>query len=157
MIRLRRAATVPLVALLITGCGGDDAPTKDEFVKAADEVCRDLDRQGDELQRSDPDNTQEVVEFAQRARKIAEDGVKRVRDLEVPEGSDGDKAKEWQDAVTAETEDQLLPAIEELEAAAKANDRQALLAAVQKIEALEATRSDRLADELGMKECGKEA
>ena len=157
MIRLRHAAIVPLAALLIAGCGGDDAPSKDEFVKAADEVCKDLDRQSQELQRSEPDNVQEIVEFARKARETTQEAVRRIRELEVPEGADGDKAQAWQEAVTAEAENQLLPALDDLEKAAEANNERALVAAAQRIDQLEATRSDKLANELGMKECGNSA
>ena len=156
MTRLRLAAAVPLAVLALAGCGGDDAPSKDDFVKAADDVCKDLEKQSQELQQSEPDNVQEIVEFARKARETTQQAVRDVRELEVPEGADGDKAKEWQAAVTAEAENQLLPALDDLEKAAEANDERALVAAAQKIDQLEATRSDKLAGELGMKECGEE-
>ena len=157
MIRLRNAAAVPLAALVLAGCGGDDAPSKEDFVAEADKVCADLDKQSQELQQSEPDNVQEIVEFTKKARSTTQDAVKRIRELEVPEGADGDKAKEWQAAVTTEAENQLIPALDELQEAAEANDEKALVAAAQRIEQLEATRSDKLADELGMKECGNES
>ena len=157
MIRLRIAAAVPLAALAIAGCGGDDKPSKEEFVAEADKVCADLEKQSEELQQSEPDNVQEIVDFTKKARTTAQDAVKRIRALEVPEGADGDKAKEWQAAVTAEAENQLIPALDDLQKAAEANDEKALVEAAQNIEQLEATRSDKLANELGMKNCGDES
>jgi hypothetical protein len=157
MTRFRIAAAVPLVALAVAGCGGDDKPSREEFARNADQVCRDLERQSEELSRNEPESVRQVVDFAKRARSTAEDAVRRVRELEVPEGEDGEKAREWQAAVTAEAENELIPALDELQKAAEANDEQALLAAVQKIQDVEATRSERLARELGMQECGDES
>ena len=77
--------------------------------------------------------------------------MKRIRDLEVPEGADGDKAKEWQDAVASEAEDQLIPALDELKKAADENDEEALVAAAQKIEGLESGKSDALARTSGLR------
>ncbi|MDQ3741582.1 MAG: hypothetical protein M3320_09740 [Actinomycetota bacterium] len=153
MTRIRIALAVPLAALAFAGCGGDDAPSKEEFAEAADKVCADLEKQTQNLGR--PENVEEIQTFAQELRKTAEDAVSKVEDLEVPEGDDGEKAEQWKNAVKDEAENQLLPAVEELEKAAEANDEKAIVEAAQKIDQLEATESDRLAKELGLKECGE--
>jgi hypothetical protein len=157
MIRLRNAVVIPVAALAFAGCGGEDKPTKAEFIKSADKVCKDLDKKTDGLTQSEPDNAQEIAQLARDLKKTAQGAVKDVRALEVPEGADGDKAKEWQAAVTAEAENQLIPAVDELEKAAEANDAKAIVAAAQKMQELEATRSDKLAKEIGLKECGNES
>ncbi|MDQ4125930.1 MAG: hypothetical protein M3134_10060 [Actinomycetota bacterium] len=154
MNRIRIAAAVPLAALAFAGCGGDDAPSRQEFAEAADKVCSDLEKQTQNLGR--PENVQEIQTFAQDLRKTAEDAVKKVEDLEVPEGGDGEKAEQWKNAVKDEAENQLIPVVEDLEKAAAANDEKAIVEAAQRIDQLEATESDRLAKELGMKECGEE-
>ncbi len=156
-MRLRIVVAIPLAALAFAGCGGEDKPSKAEFVKSADKVCSDLEKQSDKLAQGGVDNVQEIVQFAKDGKSTAQDAVKRIRALEVPEGADGDKAKEWQAAVTAEAENQLIPALDDLQSAAEANDEKALVEAAQNIENLEATRSDKLANELGMKECGEDS
>jgi hypothetical protein len=148
---------VPLAALAFAGCGGDDGPTKAEFIKNADKVCQDLDKKTDSFQQTEPDNAKEIADLARDLKSTAQDAVKRIRAIETPEGADGDKAKEWQSAVTAEAENQLIPAVEDLEKAAEANDPKAIVEAAQKMQQIEATRSDKLAKELGLKECGNES
>jgi hypothetical protein len=153
MTRLRLSVAIPLAALALAGCGGDDKPSKEDFAKSAEAICADLEKQSDELSKAEPKSVEDVAQFATKAKTTAEDAVKRIRDVELPEGADGDKAKEWQDAVSSEAEDQLIPALDELKAAADANDEQALVAAAQKIEALESTKSDALAKEIGADGC----
>ena len=154
MIRLRTAAAIPLAALAFAGCGGDDKPSKEDFVANADKICKDLDQKGEELGQSEPDNAEELAKLAGDLRKTAEDGRQRVEELEVPEGEDGKKAQEWKDAVKSEAEGQLLPAVEDLEKAAKANDQKGIVEAAQKVQQADSDKSDKLAEELGMKECG---
>ncbi|HEV2815072.1 MAG TPA: hypothetical protein VGW10_17585 [Solirubrobacteraceae bacterium] len=153
MIRLRLAAAVPLAALAIAGCGGDDKPSKEEFATNAEKVCADLEKQSQELSQNEPENVQEIVDFTKKARTTAEDAVKRIRELELPEGADGDKAKQWQDAVTKEAEGQLIPALDKLEQAAEANDEKAIVEAAQEIQQIEATESDKLAKDIGAEGC----
>ena len=153
MTRLRLLFAIPLAALAFAGCGGDDAPSKEDFAADAEKICADLEKQGDELSKAEPDSVEEVSKFATDAKKTAEDAVKRIQDLEVPDGADGDKAKEWQDAVASEAEEQLIPALDELKKAADENDEQALVAAAQKIEGLESGKSDALAKEIGAEGC----
>jgi cytochrome c556 len=150
-----RRATIGAVAavLALAGCGGSDKPSKDEFAKSAEKVCADLEKQSQELSQSEPDNAQEIVDFTKKARSTAQDAVKKIRALETPEGSDGDKAKEWQAAVTAEAENQLIPALDKLEQAAQSGDEQAIVKAAQDIQGIEATRSDKLAREIGAEGC----
>ncbi len=156
-MRTRSILLVVLATAGLAGCGGDDKPSNAEFIKSADKVCSDLDARTEKLTQSEPDNAQEIAQLARDLKKTAEGAVKDVRALEVPEGADGEKAKEWQAAVTAEAENQLIPAVDELEKAAEANDPKAIVAAAQKMQELEATRSDKLAKEIGLKECGNES
>ena len=150
---MRGAALAAAGVLALAGCGGDDKPSKDEFAASAERVCADLEKRSDELSQTRPENNAEIVEFARRARSTAQDAVKRVRALEVPEGGDGDKAEQWQDAVQREAEGQLIPALDDLEKAARDGDDQRILEAAQAIQGLEATQSDKLAREIGAEGC----
>jgi hypothetical protein len=151
---MRRAVLVVAGALAFAGCGGDDKPSREDFAAEAEKVCADLERQGERLSQSEPDNVEEIVSFAQDARSAAQDAVNRIGDLEVPDGDDGEKAQQWKDAVEKEANDQLIPALDELEKAAQGDDQQALLAAAQQLQGLDDSgESDRLAQEIGADGC----
>ena len=69
MIRLRLLFAIPLAALAFAGCGGDDAPSKEDFAADAEKICADLEKQGDELSKAEPDSVEEVSTFATDAKK----------------------------------------------------------------------------------------
>ena len=149
---MRRLLVVCTFALL-AGCGGDDRPSKEEFARSADAICADLERQSDQLSETEATDTQDIVEFAERARTTARDAIERVGELEVPDGADGEVAQAWKDAVTSQAEDELLPALDRLRKAARDEDEQALLAAAQELQALDSSRAERLAGDLGARRC----
>ena len=150
---MRRLALLGAVVAL-AGCGEDDEkPTKEEFARSADAICADLDQQSEELAATDANSPQEFVEFARTARDTARDAVRRVRALDVPEGADGEVARAWQDAVRAQAEEELIPALDRLEQAAEAKDEQALLSAAQQLQDVDSSRAERLAADLGAKGC----
>ena len=147
----RLALLVAVVA--VAGCGGEDKPTKEEFARSANAICVDLDRQSDELAETEADTPQDFVAFARRARDTAREVVRRVRELEVPDGADGEVAEAWQDAVQQQAEEQLIPALDRLEKAAQDEDREALLAAAQELQDVDSRRAERLAGDLGATRC----
>ena len=147
----RRLALAALLAL--AGCGGEDRPTKEEFARSADAICVDLNKQSDELGGTDANSPADFVEFARRARETAREAVRRVRGLEVPGGADGEVAKAWQDAVARQADEELIPALDRLEAAAREEDEQALLAAAQELQDVDSSRAERLAADLGATRC----
>ena len=149
---MRRLALLGAAAAL-AGCGGDEKPTKEEFARSADAICADLDKKSDELAATDADSTEEFVSFAQQARSAAREAVKRVDELELPEGADGEVAQAWQEAVRTQAEDELIPALDKLEKAAQDSDEQALLAAAQELQDVDSSRAERLAGDLGAKRC----
>ena len=154
--RCRRATTRGGCILLVTvaGCGGgEDRPTKEEFARDANAICADLQKQAGDLSDTKADSVEEVVAFTEKARATAREVVRRVRELEVPEGADGEVATAWQDAVAAQAEDRLIPTLDRFERAAKAGDEQELLAAAQELQALESSRAERLARDLGATRC----
>jgi hypothetical protein len=140
-------------AVALAGCGGEDKPSQEEFAANAERVCADVEKQSDALSKVQPKNAGEIVDFAERARRTAEDAVKRIRELEVPDGEDGEKAQQWQDAVEQEAEEQLIPALDDLVRAAQDGDDKAILEAAQRIQGIEARNSDRLAREIGAEGC----
>ncbi len=139
--------------LVLAGCGGDDKPTKEEFARSADAICADLDKKSDELGATDADSPDDFVGFARTARDSAREAVRRVRELEVPEGADGEVAEAWKEAVRVQAEDELIPALDKLEKAARDEDQQALLAAAQELQDVDSSRAERLAGDLGATKC----
>jgi hypothetical protein len=148
-----RRVVVLAAVVAFAGCGGEDKPSKEEFARSADAICADLEKQSEQLGQTRADSVDDVVKFTESARKTARDAVARVDELEVPEGSDGEVAQAWKDAVTSQAEEELIPALDRLEKAAKDGDEQALLAAAQELQALESSRAERLAADLGAKRC----
>ena len=154
----RRAKTRGLLILVLCaapGCGGgDDKPSREEFARDAEKVCAELKKQSLRLDTK-PQDIAGIAKFARDAKATARSAVEKVQALEVPEGADGDKAEAWQDAVTSEAEDALIPALDGLEKAAEANDAQAIVTQVQKVVSLKNTRSDKLAKEIGAEGCAE--
>jgi hypothetical protein len=152
----RRSAVVPVaLALAAAGCGGDDGPTREEFAKQADQVCADLEKQTRSFSQTSPDSIDEIAQFTQKARSTAQDAIKRIGDLETPSGDAGEKAKEWQDAVTKSAEEDLIPALDEMEKAAKANDAQGVVRAAEELQKIDSSNVDKLAKEIGANGCAE--
>ncbi|MBJ8348414.1 hypothetical protein [Antrihabitans sp. YC2-6] len=95
------AGSVFATALLIGGCSSDDsgskAPTKDEYITEADEVCTDWDKKVDAL--GEPEFTDAGIE------KFADEISQSLRDLTTdlrkitPPTADADKLNSGYDAV----------------------------------------------------------
>ncbi|HEV2061477.1 MAG TPA: hypothetical protein VGR12_01385 [Solirubrobacteraceae bacterium] len=140
---------------MVVGCGGEDAPTREEFARSANAICADLERQGEALGETKVTSPDEVTAFTERARQTTREAVERIRELEVPEGADGEVARAWQDEIASQAEDELIPALDRVERAAKEGDKQELLAAAQELEAVESARAERLAADLGADRCAE--
>lgn len=153
----RTFVALPLAAAIaVAGCGGGNgAPSKAEFAKRANAICVDLEKQSNALGAANPQSVNAIADFAAKAKKTAADGVKRINDLEVPSGSDGEKAKQWQKAVTDDAEQKLIPALEELEAAARKSDTKGVVAAAGKLRKLDSSKTDQLAREIGAGRCAE--
>jgi phage-related minor tail protein len=140
-----------LCSMLLAACGGDDGPTRQEFATEANKVCKDLERTGDTLK--EPESVAEIEQYATDLEKEVDEAVGKLDDLERPSGEDGEKADKFIDEIKKGTDDQIKPALAELREAAQAKDEKAIVAAAEKIEKVETPEADRLANELGAKEC----
>ena len=131
--------TLGLVALL-AGCGegGDDRLSREEFVRRADEICADYDKRLDDL--PDPQNVRELETLAAQAFPIAQEGIRKLRELRPPEELTGDVTR-WLRLNDANARS--IHALEE--AAGRGATRE-----VQRI-ASEAADNERRADELAKK------
>lgn len=150
----RRFALLPVLASLgLAACGGEEAPTRQEFASQANRICVEVERATERQQT--PDSPDELAGLAGSLTSTVDRATKRIQDLEVPEGADGDKAKQFQDALARETNDTVKPALSDLKQAAEARDEKRIVSAAERLQAAsrQEGRSDKLAKELGANEC----
>jgi hypothetical protein len=145
-----KAAVTGLVAavLVFAGCGGDgggDRLSREEFVSRADAICTRYEAKLDAL--GQPQNVEELSEFADKAVPIAEDGREELGELRPPENlqatydawlEQGDKAIDVVKRLRDAANDGDQAEIERIAEEAGATDREA----------------NRLAGELGFEQCG---
>jgi soluble cytochrome b562 len=151
---------VPLIVALlgfgIAACGGDDdggsAPTKAEFAKDADKVCKDTEKEIEKIGQgaSSPDALADAIDKVIAASKNA---ANKLTDLERPDGDAGDTATKFAEGFEQELNDKLIPALEKLKKAIQDKDAQAAQAAAADLQKLESTQSDKYARELGATAC----
>lgn len=139
--------------LVAGGCGDSNAPSQQEFAQQADQVCGDVERRVEQIDQLRPSNPQELAGQVEQIRQAATNGVQRLRDLEVPEGQPGDQAEQFVDAATSRIEDRLLPALEQLQAAAQRGDRRAIVQAARGFSRVENERVEQLARQIGAQQC----
>ncbi len=147
---------VLLVSLGLAACGGDDdsasAPTKAEFAKNAEKICQDTQKELENIGNGaeSPDDVANAIdEVIDKSQKAADDLVA----LERPEGENGQTAEEFAEGFKSELNDDIVPALEDLQAALKKKDVQAVQEAAAKLQKLESSKSDSAARELGATAC----
>jgi len=86
-------------------------------------------------------------------RTAIRDGIRRMQDIERPDGEDGELAQEYVTKLEKALESQVLPALDELEKAVKAKDQAAIRAAAAKLQAIDEEETDKIAKELGADGC----
>ena len=142
-------------SLALAACGGDDesssAPSADQFAKDANNICADLEKAGEGLR--EPESVAEIEQFASDAEKEIDEAVKRLDDLETPEGEEGEKAQQFIDAIKRDTNEKIKPALQELRNAAQAKDEKAIVAAAEEIQKVDTKEADKLAAEIGARGC----
>src|SRR5213079_432889 len=99
--------------------GGDDAPSRAEYVRSADKICTDINRQIGGLRTGS--TPQQLDRALTTARKQLDAGVKRLSDLRRPTGQDGDLANQWIAQLERER-DRFEPVLGELQQALRARD-----------------------------------
>lgn len=120
----RRIVPALVVALSFAACGGDDGPSKDEFIQEADAICAEGEERAQEIVQSgfsDPQNptAEEVLALIQKLVPIQRETIADVRELEQPEGEE-DEINSILDQAEAATDE-----------AAAINDPQQAVAAIQ--------------------------
>jgi CHASE3 domain sensor protein len=145
-----------LVSLGLAACGGDDdsgsAPTKAEYANNADKICQNTQKELQSIGNGakSPDEVANAIDkVIDKSKNAADDLVA----LDRPDGKDGEAAKEFSEGFKSELNDKIVPALEDLQAALKKKDVQAVQTAAAKLQKLETSKSDKAARELGATAC----
>jgi len=146
----------PLIVLLLSAglaaCGGDDAPSKKEFAQNANKICRDTQKEFEQIGKS-AGNPKEVADaidkVVDKSKKAADDLVA----LDRPDGDAGKKAGQFVEGFKSELNSKMVPALEDLQAALRAKDVQGVQKAAANLQQLEPSKSDQYARELGATAC----
>jgi hypothetical protein len=147
-----RAVPAVIVAVLVAGCGGSSAPSRADYGKDVDKICKTLEDRVDAIQRDTPSTTDELVAYADQLARTLDDGVRELKAVERPDGEDGVKAQRWLDELQRQA-DAIKPALAALKDAARRKDEAAIKRAVERIQAIDSSRVDQLASDAGARAC----
>jgi hypothetical protein len=145
-----------IVSLGLAACGGDDdsgsAPTKQEFANKADKICRDAEKDLETINEGNG-TPQEVVDAIDQGIAKSREAANQLAALDRPEGSDGETATEFVEGFKSELNEELVPALKDLQDALRQRDPAAVKEAADKLGNLEPSKSDAAARELGATGC----
>jgi hypothetical protein len=146
---------VSLLAIAVASCGGDDAPTEDEFADRANQICREAEQSLKDVGEG-AQSPEDIVNAIDRVIEETRDTVDELADLERPEGDAGETAQEFVDATRSEIEDEGIPALEDLRQALQDRDQDAAQEAAARLQEISSTRSDEAAREIGATACAED-
>jgi len=145
--------TVLFLSAGLAACGGgDDAPSKKEFAQNANKICRDTQKEFEQIGKSagNPNEVADAIDkVVDKSKKAADDLVA----LDRPEGADGKKAEQFTEGFKSDLNSKMVPALEDLQTALRAKDVQGVQKAAQNLQGLEASKTDDYARELGATAC----
>jgi hypothetical protein len=147
-----RAVSAVIVAVLVAGCGGSSAPSRADYGKDVDKICKTLEDRVDAIQRDTPSTTEAIVAYADQLARTLDDGVRELKAVERPDGEDGVKAQRWLDELQRQA-DAIKPALAALKDAARRKDAAAIKRAVARIQGIDSSRVDQLASDAGARGC----
>jgi translation initiation factor 2B subunit (eIF-2B alpha/beta/delta family) len=148
------AILLGVLAFGLASCGGDDAPSQEDFAERANEICRKAEQALQDVgqsARTPQDIANAVDEVIEESRGAVED----LSDLERPEGDAGETAEQFVEATRREIQDRGIPALEDLRDALERGDQQAAQAAAQQLQGIDTEESNRAARELGADACAE--
>ncbi len=148
MSLLRTGAAVAGSSLVLAACGGDDALSRDDYVKQANAVCRDYNQKVAGL--PEPQSFEDVPAFVDKGKALAGEAVGKLDELEPPEELKADHeafVKEGREV--SATADRIADA-------AKKKDEAALQRAAEEGERRDEA-SDKRAQRMGLTECAKDS
>ena len=145
---------VVALAAIAGGCGGSGAPTRATYGKKVDKLCTTLDDRVSAIQKKAPQTTDDLVAFADQLQKVLDDGVRRLSEVQRPDGADGQKADAWIKELTREKDQAIKPALNDLKKAAQTKDTAAIQRAVKRIQQVDEKKVNQLARDAGARSCG---
>ena len=152
------AVLAALAAAVATGCGGGGSTSKHDFADKADQICADVSKRVAQLNAASPRSVAELTNFIEKLKKTEKDGIVRLQALDLPKGQAGVTAKQFTDTVEREYNEQVLPALNQVERAVQRKDRKALKAASKRLQkAQKEKKSTLLAAQLGASHCAAAA
>lgn len=143
-----------MLAFGLAACGGDDAPSKEDFAEQANEICRDAERALDNV-GEDAESPDEIANAVDQVIDESRNAVDELADLERPDGDDGETAERFVNATRREIEDEGIPALEDLRDAVRSEDQQAAQEAAQRLQEVQTDESNKAARELGADACAE--
>jgi hypothetical protein len=149
----RAGVLFAVLCTALAGCGGSTAPSRVDWGKDVDRICATLDESVAALQREAPTGTGELGSFADRLGRVIDDGVRRLRAVQRPDGDDGAKAQRWLDELARHDDKVVKPALAALKDAARRRDTAAIQRAVQRIQRADDSRVRALARQAGARGC----
>ena len=131
---------------------GGDAPSKQEFAKNAEQICRNAEKELEQI-GEDAGSLEALSAALGKALNRTRDAADELVNLERPDGADGETATKFVEGFKQEFDEKLAPAIEDLRDAVEQKDQQAVQEAAAKLESLENSESDKYAREIGADAC----
>lgn len=141
-------------ALAMSACGGGGV-SKEDYANDLDEVCSQIEDKTEEIGRAQVDNPSELSAQLNDIRDAIRNGIDRMKDIERPDGEDGDKAEEYVTKLDETLNEQVLPALGDLEEAVRAKDQVKIRAATTRLQAIDEGETEKLARDLGADECAE--
>ena len=152
---MHRIATVSLASLLLAlplaSCGGDDAPTKAEFAKQAEDICKDAQQSVEKLGQAN--SREELAEGIDKGIDAARNSIDDLKELDRPDGDAGETADRFVKALDTQIKGEGIPVLEDLRDAIKANDQKAAQAAFKRLQSVDTTDAAKASRELGISGC----
>ena len=136
------------MALAAAGCGGGgDRLTREELIDEADATCAEFDQRVEEV--DEPESLDDIERYVQEIRPIVEEGTDELDALEPPEELQ-DEYDDWIAATRSGVD-----RFDELEEAAASGDEQRIQEVLQGA-GEGGDEANRLAQEIGLQECGSD-
>ena len=150
---IRALGLIVLLACLgLAACGG---VSKEDYAEDLNEVCADIEQKTEEIGQAEVSNPSELSAQLDEIRTAIEDGIARMKDIERPDGEDGETAEEYVTKLEQTLNQEVLPALDELEKAVVAKDQEKVRAAATRLQEIDEEETDKLAAELGADACSE--
>lgn len=147
------AALLIPAMLALAACGG---PSREEYAEDLEEICADVENRVEDIGAAQATSPQELSNQIDRMRDAAKEGVEQMKDLERPSGEDGEKAEEYVNRVEQSVNEELLPALDELEQAVQEEDEVQLRAAARRLDSIDDEEQKELARDIGADRCAED-